>query len=109
MKSTIYHYNLIVYGDSIKSQHLNVTLNETVVLQCNSDGIQSEMIQWLWNGSTIDLTVSIAMYACICTYRLDCSASTHNSSYTAILVLITIYTGTIITFVTDLWTMHTQN
>ena len=52
-----------MYGDRsiVKSQHLNVTLNETVVLQCNSDGIKSAMIQWLSNRDTVDFTVS--MYA----------------------------------------------
>lgn len=46
-------------GSVDTSLPVNVTFNETVVLQCNYDGIESGMIHWFKNGGTIDFTVSI--------------------------------------------------
>ena len=42
----------------VDNQQLNVISNETIVLQCNFDGIESGMIQWLRNGSIVDAMVS---------------------------------------------------
>ena len=57
-----------MYGDgsNVKSQHLNVISNETVVLQCNTDGIEPALIQWLWNeNATIDFMVcTLTSYRC---------------------------------------------
>ena len=51
---------MAAYGHSsvTKSQHLNVTSNETIILQCNFDGIESGVIQWFVNENRIDLLVS---------------------------------------------------
>ena len=59
-----------MYGNRsiVRSQHLNVTLNEIVVLQCNSDGIKSAMTQWLSNGDTIDFTVSVYAFVAYIIY-----------------------------------------
>ena len=58
-------YIVTVYShDNIsKSQHLNVTINETIILKCKFDGIESRMIRWLRNKTDdINLLVSMCLY-----------------------------------------------
>ena len=57
-------FNLVYgYGSVTESQQLKVIFNETVVLKCNFDGVESRMIYWLRNGIAIDFVVS--MQVCI--------------------------------------------
>ena len=41
-------------------QYINVTLNGTIILECDFDG-DDLSLQWLLNGHPIDLTVSPLM------------------------------------------------
>ena len=73
-------YTMTVYSHDpsvTKRQHLNVPSNETLILKCDFEGIESGMIQrfrngkwfrngqWIRNGNSINILVSIYIVHCI--------------------------------------------
>ena len=55
-------FTVVYRHDATKGQHLNVTSNETITLQCNFDSMESGRIQWFRNGNPVNFMVSILLY-----------------------------------------------